>query len=111
MEVRQSKNGYGLFATKKYNKDEVVHVLDGIQYTEPTRESIHVGNNEHIHDSYGMYINHSFCPNIYVNGHHLVALCNILIDDEILFNYNDTEINMANPFYDDGILVCGHSAS
>jgi hypothetical protein len=34
-------------------------------------------------------------------------LCDIEIDDELFFNYNDTEINMANPFYVNDILVCG----
>jgi len=112
MEVRDSKiiGEKGLFATKNYIKGETVYILSGKVYDNPTRETIHIGNNIHLHDSnYGIYINHSFNPNIYVNGYELVALCDIMINDELLFNYNDTEINMANPFYDytNNILVCG----
>lgn len=111
MEVRPSKisNGNGLFTTKQYNKNDIVHVLSGKIYDKPTRETIHIGNNKHIYDEYGIYINHSFNPNIYVDGYNLIALCDIMVDDEIVFNYNDTEINMANPFYDNDILVCGNS--
>ena len=111
MEVRPSKisDGKGLFTTKKYTKNDIVHVLSGKIYDKPTRETIHIGNNKHIYDEYGIYINHSFNPNIYVDGYNLIALCDIMVDDEIVFNYNDTEINMANPFYDNGILVCGNS--
>ena len=42
-----------------------------------------------------------------MNNYELIALCDIKIGEEIKFNYNDTEINMANPFNDDNILVCG----
>lgn len=113
MEVRNSimNGGKGLFATKKYSKDDIVYVLSGDIYDKPTRETIHIGNNKHIYDNYGIYINHSFNPNIYVNGYNLVALCNINIDDEITFNYNKTEALMANPFYYNGILVYGNPNS
>lgn len=109
MDIRNSviSGEKGLFVTHKYAKDDVVYILSGDIYDEPTRETIHVGNNKHIYDKYGIYINHSFSPNIYVNGCNLIALCDIMIGEEITFNYNNTEINMANKFYDNGILVCG----
>lgn len=111
MEIRNSKiNGEkGLFATKNYCKNDIIHILSGDVYDEPTRETIHIGNNKHIYDEYGIYINHSFNPNIYVNENKIVALCNIMIGDEIVFNYNDTETIMASPFYDDGVLVSGNN--
>jgi hypothetical protein len=110
MEIKNSKiNGEkGLFSTKNFKKDQVVYVLSGEIFDNPTRESIHIGNNKHIHDKFGMYINHSFTPNIRVNGNELVALCDIFVNDELVFNYNDTEINMANPFYVNNILVSGN---
>lgn len=109
MEIKNStiSGEKGLFSTKKYVKGDIVHVLSGDIYNNPTRETIHIGDNKHIYDEYGIFINHSFCPNIYVNGRELVALCDIDINDEIVFNYNDTEINMAKPFYVDNILVSG----
>ena len=50
--------------------------------------------NQYIYDKYGIYINHSFNSNICIRGCELIALCDIEIDDELFFNYND-------------ILVCG----
>lgn len=109
MEIKNSKTTgeKGLFATKNYLKGEVIHVLSGKIYDKPTRETIHIGNNKHIYDEYGIFINHSFEPNIYINGRELVALNNIMAGDEIMFNYNDSEINMSNPFYVNNILVSG----
>lgn len=110
MEIRNSKitNGKGLFSTKKYKKGEIIYVLSGEIFDKPTRETIHIGNNQHIYDKYGIYINHSFNPNILVKGYELIALCDIDIGEELFFNYNDTEINMDNPFYVNNILVCGN---
>jgi hypothetical protein len=109
MEIKDSKltNEKGLFSTKEYKKGDILYVLRGDIYDKPTRETIHIGNNRHIYDKYGIYLNHSFNPNIYINECELIALCDIKINDELFFNYNDTEINMANPFYIDDILVCG----
>jgi hypothetical protein len=111
MEIRDSKltGEKGLFSTKSYEKGEIIYILSGEIFDKPTRETIHIGNNQHIYDKNGIYINHSFNPNIVVRGKQLIALCDINIDEEILFNYNDTEINMANPFYVDNILVCGNA--
>ena len=113
MEVKTSNinNEKGLFATKKYFKGQIVHILNGDKFDEPTRETIHIGDNVHIYDKYGIYINHSFSPNIYVKGPMLIALCDIMDGDEIVFNYNDSEINMANPFVVDNIVVKGSDFS
>lgn len=110
MEIRDSKTTgeKGLFSTKKYKKGEILYILSGEIFDKPTRETIHIGNNQHIYDKNGIYINHSFNPNIIVNGYKLIALSDINANDELFFNYNDTEINMANPFYVDNILVCGN---
>lgn len=110
MKVKHSKltNEKGLFSTEKYKKGDIVYILSGEVYSEPTRETIHIGNNKHIYDKYGIYMNHSFNPNICINERSLVALCDIQIDDELFFNYNETETNMANPFYVNGVLVSGN---
>jgi hypothetical protein len=109
MEIRNSKSTgeKGLFTLKKHKKGDVVYTLSGDIYDKPTRETIHIGNERHIYDEYGIYINHSFTPNVYVDNYDLIAVHDIEIDDEIFFNYNDTEINMANPFYVNNILVSG----
>jgi len=60
MEIRNSKisGEKSLFATKNYNKGEIVHILSGDIYDKPKRESIHIGNNKHIYNKFGIYINH-----------------------------------------------------
>lgn len=109
MEIKNSItiDGKGLFSTKKYNKNDIIFELSGKIFDNPTRETIHIGNNKHIYDNYGIFINHSFNPNIYINGKNVIALIDINENEELRFNYNDNEINMANPFYDNNILVEG----
>lgn len=109
MEIKTSTitTGKGLFATKKYKSGEIVYKLTGNIQNFPTRETIHIGNNKHIYDEYGMFINHSFNPNIFIDDCKMIACVDININDELTFNYNDNEINMANPFYANNILVCG----
>jgi SET domain-containing protein len=107
MEVKTNTLGYGLYATKPYKMGEIVFELNGEKYDKPMRETIYIGNNKHIYDKNGMYMNHSFEPTTYINEYFVVALININEGDELTFNYNENEINMANPFYVDGQLVCG----
>ena len=109
MEVKNSKcvNGKGLFVKEKYVSGDIIFVLSGTISSKPTRESIHVGNNKHIHDQFGIYINHSFTPNIRIEGLNVVAICDIEKDTEIMFNYNETEVNMACPFCIEGEEVKG----
>jgi hypothetical protein len=109
MEVQFNKeiNGNGLFATKYYKKSEIVFTLSGEKFNKPTKYTIHIGNNIHIYDKNGIFINHSFTPTVYINNYDVIALVDIQINDEITFNYNDSEINMANPFIVNNNLVSG----
>jgi hypothetical protein len=97
----------GLFATKTYNIGDVVLILTGELISNPTKTSIHIGNNMHVINEYGRYINHSFEPNCKIELNKVVAINNISKNDEITFNYNESEIKMAEPFFDNGISVCG----
>lgn len=109
MEIKKSNHidGLGVFVSKSYKKNDIIFVLDGVLVNNPTRESIHIGNNRHIIDKIGSFINHSFKPNIKIDGKNVVALKNIEIGEEIFFNYNDSEINMACPFHVNHQIVCG----
>jgi hypothetical protein len=108
LEVKQSNtNSLGLFVKNNVLTNKIVFTLKGEILPKPTRESIHIGDNKHIHDEYGKFINHSFTPNIYMDGPHVTSLMDIQAGDELVFNYNDSEINMAAPFMVDGIPVCG----
>jgi len=109
MEIKDSKitSGKGLFSLLDFNKDDIIYILSGEIFDKPTRETIHIGNGKHIYDKYGIYINHSFDPNIKVSEYKLIAIKDIKKGDEICFNYNDSEIFMSNPFYVNDLLVCG----
>lgn len=110
MEIRESMviNGKGLFSTKYYKKNEIIYVLSGEIFDHPTRETIYIGNNQHIYDSFGIFINHSFTPNIFINNKNVIALKDIEPNEELMFNYNDNEINMAAPFYVGNEYVSGN---
>lgn len=107
MEIRNNILGKGLYATIPYIRNKIVFTLSGIEYDKPTRETIHIGNNSHIYDQYGIYMNHSFNPTTFINNYDVIAKVDINIGDELTFDYNQTEINMASPFVSDGILVEG----
>ena len=109
MEILDSKtvSGKGLFIKNTYKQHDIIYVLRGEIFDHPTRESIHIGDNKHIYDEYGIYMNHSFNPNTKIDGKNVVALKDIYPGDEITFNYNSTEINMACPFDVDGVAVNG----
>ena len=109
MEIRDNTiiNGKGLYSIQSYKKGEIVFTLSGEIFDKPSRETIHIGNNKHIYDSFGIFINHSFNPSVYIDNVNVVALHDISIDTEITFNYNTSEINMASPFYVDNKIVSG----
>lgn len=113
MEIKYNKkvNGKGLFATKEYKKGDTIFILSGKEYDHPIRETIHVGNNVHVYDEYGIYMNHSFDPSTFIDKYKVIALVDINKNDELNFNYNKTEINMACPFYVDDKLVSGCESS
>jgi hypothetical protein len=109
MEIKKNKYNKkkGLYSTSYFAIGDLIFVLSGPEYDKPTRETIHVGHNVHIHDKFGEYMNHSFDPTTYINGCFVIAAKNINKGDELTYNYNLTEINMACPFELDGQLVCG----
>ena len=109
MEVKNSTqiDGLGLFATKQYQKGDVIFTLKGEATNYPTRESIYVGNNTHILDQMGQYINHSFEPTTQIQDYNVVALIDMNENDEITFNYNENELTMASPFTVNGQIVSG----
>lgn len=97
----------GLYATKSYKKDDVIYTMSGNLTNKPSQKSIYIGDDMHLEDKFGQYINHSFEPNVKIERNKLIALKPIDKYDELTFNYNENEINMVYPFEDDGILVCG----
>jgi hypothetical protein len=109
MEIRNNSNlnEKGLYSIKEYRKDDTVLVLSGEMLDSPTRETIRIGDNKHVYDNFGIYMNHSFEPTTKIEGNKVIALRDLNVGDEINFNYNDSEINMASPFYCGEQYVCG----
>lgn len=101
MEILDSNivDGKGLFVKRNIKEGEIVYTLSGKIYDHPTRETIHIGNNVHIYDEHGIFINHSFTPNVRINRKNVVALKDIKENEEITFNYNTSEMEMSNKFY------------
>lgn len=102
-------DGLGVFTISKYKKGDVVLKLTGEIVNSPTRESIEIGENKHIIDPIGSFVNHSFEPNTYVNKEEssLIAKKDILPEEELTFNYNISETCMKCPFTINGKAVRG----
>ena len=114
--IKETGNkGKGLYSTKKYGKGNIVLILEGNYFPKPTRTSIQVGD-KHIESWEGGHINHHCNPNTEIRIHNnfigknqlnqtqpsLVALVvakrDINIGEEITFDYETTEFDMAEPF-------------
>ena len=107
IKINNTIGEFGLYATKDYSIGSTIFTLSGEIVDHPTRESIHIGNNKHIHDEYGIYMNHSFNPSTKIDEKNVIAIKFICSGDELTFNYNESEINMAHPFEFNGIKICG----
>ena len=95
MEIKFSNrvNAKAVFATKKYEEHDIIHMLDGPVKNNPDKYSVEIGINQHIMDAYGMYMQHSFQPTTKIIGKTILALININSGDELTFNYNDNAAN------------------
>jgi len=104
-------SGKGLFSTKVYKKGEIIFILKGEILNEPTKYTIRIGDNKHILDDFGIYMNHSFNPTALIEGNNVIATRDISDNEELNFNYNDSEINMSSPFEINGEKVTGKTVN
>ena len=89
---------------------EVLFEARGSVHEIPTRYTLQVGENAHLgaadeeelHRAPERYIwcflNHDCDPNAYFRGHTLLALRSVSVGEELSFDYNTTEWDMAEPF-------------
>ena len=93
----------GLFAEEDFVKGNLILILKGNYFSEPTRTSIQV-RDKHIEHYEGGFLNHHCTPNAElweledVKEGLIVAKCDIAIGEEITFDYQLTESVMACPF-------------
>jgi SET domain-containing protein len=99
--IKQSERGEkGVFVNRDFKDKEVVWKLEGTITPRPTRHSIEIGDTEHILDEFGAYLNHSCEPNTKIKRKEkeVRALRNINSGEELTFDYNSNETEMAEPF-------------
>ena len=116
------ENGeYGVFAQCAIRSGEQILFIEGIATNIPSKYSIQVGLGLHLEPeitdindltslkSVWRFLNHSSTPNTRVNGFYLETLNSIKAGDEITFNYNANEYDMATPFTcrETGKLISG----
>ena len=95
-------NGHGekaTFARYSYQSGDLVYLVRGEARRERTRHTIEVGRDQHVHDPYAEFINHSFSPNLAVHGRRLIAITDISTGDEVTFDYLRSESAIADPFH------------
>lgn len=109
MFILDSDGFCGLYSDKIYYVNDIIFTLSGPIYSEPTKTSIEIDFRKHIEDQYGKYLNHSFNNNCRIDGHNVIAVKNIKKNDELTFNYNESESYMNIPFKDvtTGNIVLG----
>ena len=98
---RKSENEHGENATYSrfaFSQGELVYVVSGEPSAIRSRESIEIAPQQHVVDEYAVCLNHSFSPNLYLQGRQFFALREIKAGEELTFNYLDTETEIASPF-------------
>jgi hypothetical protein len=110
VQIIQTPHGFSLIATRGFAPGEHVLDLTGITKTTKDRYSIQISQDEHLHpfdelqdnpadyQTPWMYTNHSCNPNVVIRGLSYIALREIQPEESITFDYETTELEMAEPF-------------
>ena len=97
--VSERKGFHALISKRDFLEGEEVCKVIGKEITQPNRFSVQVGQNLHINVKAPVkYINHDCTGNIELQGRKFVAIKPIFKGDEIAFNYNSSEDELAEPF-------------
>ena len=101
---------FRLTAAQDVEEGTTLSMLTGKVYPRATRYSVQIGMAEHVdadpargfEESLDLYpwrcLNHSCRPNAVFRGRRLVALRDIQAWEQITFDYNTTEFELATPF-------------
>ena len=110
VQIIQTPHGFSLIATHGFAPGEHVLDLAGIPKSTKDRYSIQISLDEHLHpfDAHQgspdtcqtpwMYTNHSCNPNVVIRGLAYIAIRQIQPEESITFDYETTELEMAEPF-------------
>ncbi len=106
LEIAKIGTMNGCIASEDIRKNETIYEFIGQRAPFPTRTSIESIYNGHVEDEIGQFLNHNCNPSANVvnfmskefTGLKVVAIRDIAKGEEITFNYNNTETELANPF-------------
>lgn len=114
--IARKEEVYRVIATAPIERGEPILEIRGVFVQHPSRYSVQVEDDLHVElplvegltqepDRHPWrYLNHSCDPNAALVGLGLVAIKSIRQWEEVTFDYNTTEFQMANPF----VCRCGH---
>lgn len=110
VQIIQTNHGFSLLAANTFLPGDCVLDLTGITKSTKDRYSIQISLDEHLHpfdelqgnpadcQTPWIYTNHSCNPNVVIRDRAYIALRNIQPGDDITFDYETTEVDMAEPF-------------
>lgn len=110
VEIRRREDQHQLITTVEVQRDAQILEIYGDVTTTPTRYSVQVGRGQHIepHAPEVMntdplryawrFLNHACQPNTRLRGRTLIATRDLAQGEELTFNYNSNEFEMAEPF-------------
>ena len=99
--VKNKLNQVSLVAAETFKKGQVVFDLDMGEFSErPNLRTIELGPHEHVDHPWGRYTNHHCEPTCYVDKFTktMKAKRDIIIGEEITFNYMESETNISTSF-------------
>lgn len=108
--VRDVSHGVGLFATRDIAAGSAILEISGRVQNTPTRYSIQFADGQHVEADGALpdhemrtrhpwrFLNHCCDPNARIDGRTLRAIHAIRAGEQITFDYNTTELDMAEPF-------------
>jgi hypothetical protein len=101
---------FKLLSARTVSRDERLLVIEGELTSTPTRYSVQVGPSSHVDlpadhrleeildKFYWRFMNHSCEPNAVIRGREIYSLRALEPWEEVTFNYNTTEYDIAEPF-------------
>jgi hypothetical protein len=108
--VVRADGEYRLVANRPIPEGELLFTIEGELSRTPTRYTVQIGADTHVDvpREYGFeaildrfywrFMNHSCDPTVFVRGTAVISRKTIEFGQDITFNYNTTEFDMAEPF-------------
>jgi hypothetical protein len=104
--IQPKPEGRGLFSERVFLPGDTILVAEGVIHDAPSLGSLQVGPDEHLAVPEGAaeaahpwrFLEHACRPNAAFKGRRLVALGRIEPGDELTFDYETTEWELASPF-------------